>query len=569
MNSNGSGLDPARATLAIYGPRDLDCFARPLYIHDHSLVWMEGGEVIRLLQLERLTRRKHDNQLHRHLETLLDGENLPVSKPFDLVVVDSFAGRSFITDGGQLRYEAPLTTTLSTEVEKGWCLFREQEQPGYSVSHELAHVSSNLPFFGPFRENSLLLHVDGGARTSTCSVWVYRDGRIKLVKAHSELAYLSRLFHGNPLMHAILGEAGTHCGVPGKLMALASFGNYRPEVLGWLRRNQYFEAGLDDVLKSDWEDSWRVRSGFFESARREFGYEKAEFDTRDSFFQDIAAAVQHEFTSSILNELSELQELTKTQFLYLSGGCALNIVTNSQIRDSNIFEDLFIPPCCNDSGLALGAAAYVEWIKHGDMKPHSPFLNNWGLADATPRYDRQVIQEAAASLAVDKKVLGVCNGFGEVGPRALGNRSILAAADSADLRDKVSIEHKGREWYRPVAPVMRAEAVKRFTGMTPHHLSKFMLLQERVLPEYRRELEGAVHVNGTARIQTIFSRDDNPFLHDLLLCLEEEYGKAALLNTSFNAGGEPIVHTEVDALASARRMRLDACILNGRLLHLN
>ena len=226
---------------------------------------------------------------------------------------------------------------------------------------------------------------------------------------------------------------------------------------------------------------------------------------------------------------------------------------------------MFIPPCTNDSGLSIGAGAFVEQIKHGKVQPHGPYLNNWNLPD--PEFDYTMDDvEQVASLLVEEKVIAVCNAYAETGPRALGNRSILALANSKKLAKKVSEEYKRREWYRPVAPIMLEKNTKYFTGVEKvNHLSKYMLLDFEVLPDKRKEIEGVVHIDGTSRIQTIFDRNENQYMFDLLTILDNKYGVKALINTSFNIKGEPIVHTQDDAMRSAKNMKLDAVVINGQL----
>lgn len=164
------------------------------------------------------------------------------------------------------------------------------------------------------------------------------------------------------------------------------------------------------------------------------------------------------------------------------------------------------------------------------------------------------------------KVIGACNGYGEAGPRALGNRSLLCLANSKKLAQKVSMQHKQREWYRPVAPIMLAENTKYFTGLKEiNHLSKYMLLDFHILPEKQQEMEGAVHIDGTARIQSLFERTDNPYIWDVLTYLDKHHGIKAMINTSFNSKGEPIVHTEKDAISSAKKMRIDGVVLQGKI----
>jgi carbamoyltransferase len=260
----------------------------------------------------------------------------------------------------------------------------------------------------------------------------------------------------------------------------------------------------------------------------------------------------------------QLFEQGGAEALYYTGGSALNIVANTRIIESNIFKEVFIPPCTEDSGLALGAAAFGEGQKHGEIETHSPYLNNWRISNIWPEYNDEIIAQVA-ELLLQQKVIGVCNGYGEAGPRALGNRSILALANSKSLANKLSMEKKGREWYRPLAPVALEKNTKYFTEQQQIHLlSKFMLLDFKVLPEKQNELEGAIHADGTARFQTIFARDENPFLFDLLTYLDKKHGVKALINTSFNAGGEPIVHTGEDARKSANKMQLDGLVLNGK-----
>ena len=173
-----------------------------------------------------------------------------------------------------------------------------------------------------------------------------------------------------------------------------------------------------------------------------------------------------------------------------------------------------------------------------------------------------------AKLLLQNKVIAVANGLGEAGPRALGNRSILALANSKQLAKKVSEEHKNREWYRPVAPIMLHEIAEKVTDRKIHHLAKYMLLDFNILPEYRNVLQGITHIDGTARIQTISNKNENPFIYDLLKYLWKNHKIYALINTSFNQKGEPIVHTKNGALKSAKNMNLDAVIIDYKLTKL-
>jgi len=547
-------MDRNKPTLAVYGIQDREEYAHPFYVHDHNLAFMQNGEVKWFLQQERISRRKRDNTFHLHLKEILKEKKL-LAADYDLVFVDNVVGRTFLTRQGDARFEGPLNSRLQTDLEKGRCWWFGREKEAYVLNHELAHLLSCLPFFGNFKENSLLVHFDGGASISNFSAAIFRNNKLEWLEYHWDLKPFSTIYNANALVFAILGaklpEQNT---VPGKFMGFAGWGVPRQELKAWLNQNRFFQ------------NIWGKTSVFFEQAKQDFGVELKSFDQKNPFIQDVAASLQEIFIEQILNKLQELAEKTGAKNLYYTGGSALNIVANTRIVESGLFRQVFIPPCTEDSGLALGAAAFAEWKKHGSVRVHNSYLNNWNIEDYQSDFSSETIRQVAQMLA-DGKIIGVCNGYGEAGPRALGNRSILALAGSKRLAKEISINKKGREWYRPLAPVALEKNTRYFTGKTDiHPLSRFMLLDFKILPERREEMAGVVHADGTARFQTVFSHEENPFLYDLLEQLDCEHGVKALINTSFNCGGEPIVHTAEDALRSATKMQLDAVVLNG-ILH--
>lgn len=545
-------MDKSKPTLAIYGIQDRENYEYPLYVHDHNLALMQNGKVIYFLQQERISGRKRDNTFHIHLKSILKEKKL-IGKEYDLIFVDNVVGRTFLTQNGDVRFEAPLKEFLAYGPEQGKCWWFGKEKEACVLNHELAHIFSCLPFFGNFKENSLLVHFDGGASLSNFSACIFKNGKLKWEEYHWDLKPYSAIYNANALVFSIIGaKLAEQNSVPGRFMGFAGWGNYRPELEEWLVKNDLFQ------------DIWGKTSHFFERVLVDWGIELKSFDQHSKFIRDVATTLQHIFVKKILNKLSKLQERTGAEHLYYTGGSALNIVANTAIIKSKLFKNVFIPPCTEDSGLALGAAAYGEWLKHGKAETNSTYLNNWGIEGYKPDFSTETIQ-AVAKQITDGKIIGVANGFGEAGPRALGNRSILALANSKKLAQTISTEKKGREWYRPLAPVALEKNTKYFTGEdSVHRLSKYMLLDFNIPPEKQNELEGAVHSDGTARFQTIFKRSDNPFLHDLLHVLDEKYGIKALINTSFNLNGKPIVHTEEDAFFSAKKMKLDGLVLNGK-----
>lgn len=547
-------MDSQKATLAIYGIQDRENYKFPFYVHDHNLTLMRNGQVELFLQQERLSRRKRDNTLHIHLREILKERKI-LAADYDLVFVDNVVGRTFLTHAGDARFEAPLNHSLSTGLEKGKCWWFGAEKDAYILNHELAHIFSCLPFFGNFRENSLLVHFDGGASLSNFSAATFKNGKIEWIEYHWELKQLSTIFNANALVFSILGaKLPEQNAVPGKLMGFAGWGKYDANLESWLLENKLFQ------------NVWGKTSVFLKKAKAEFNIELSSFDQKNPFIQNVAATLQHIFVRQIMTKLAKLAEKTGAENLYYTGGSALNIVANTAIVSSGFFKNVFIPPCTEDSGLALGAAAFAEWLKHGKVEKHSPYLNNWNIENYQAAFSAETIKNVAEAIAAGK-VIGVCNGFGEAGPRALGNRSLLALASSKQLARRLSCEMKGREWYRPLAPIALEKNTRYFTGLeTIHPLSEYMLLDLPVLPEKQQEMEGAVHADGTARFQTLFTRENNPFLYDLLDYLDKNHKIRALINTSFNAAGEPIVHTREDALKSAQKMDVDGLVINGELV---
>ncbi|MGP1461203.1 MAG: carbamoyltransferase C-terminal domain-containing protein [Bacteroides sp.] len=549
----------ARATLAIYGIKDRNSLEFPAYIHDHNLCLMQDGQVRQYLQLERYTRRKYDNRLDLFLEELVGLGLLALPEEFDLVSVNAFVGNAFISQSGKLRFEAPILSALGEALEPAQAYYQYSDWEGralcaYNCSHELAHIASNIAFYGSFRENSLLIHFDGAASLSNFSAFHFHQGKLQLLEYGWEMKYLANFFNDNALSFALLGaKPGEHTSVPGKLMGYASWGRYDEGIAHWLFAHNYFK------------EYWHKEAEIVASARKELGIEVDCFDNQHDFWQHVAATLQDIFTQKLIAHISALQHQTRAQYLYYSGGCALNIVANTALIESGLFQEVFIPPCCNDSGLSLGAACLLELRKGNTIRPHTAYLNNLGIEDnAVPISDATI--EAIAQLLLRGSILGVCNGTAEAGPRALGNRSLIALADDVVLARHLSQDIKKREWYRPIAPIMLTTVADKITTSPVNHLAKYMLLDYKIKPEYAGGLTGVIHANGTTRIQTLDSEHDNPFMFRLLSYLYARHQILGLINTSFNVQGQPIVHTAADAIETSLKMGLDGLVLNHQLI---
>lgn len=551
----------SKPTLALYGIKDRNNAKYPAFVHDHNICIMQDGKILQYLQLERYTRRKYDNRLDLFIEELIENKTIDLPEDFDLVCANDFTGNAFISESGRWHFEANFQDKLSPDLiparaylndANTWC---GKELSAFCCPHELAHIFSCVPFYGELRENSLLVSFDGASSLGNYSAFLYRGGKLSLIENNwTDLGFASKIFNDNKLSFEMLGAASyEHCSVPGKLMGFASWGKYDPEIEIWLRENDFFNRYNNFS-----------GSGILDSIRKRFGDVCSGFDTHNAFLQDCAATLQHIFENAVLEKLTSLQEKFHADYLYYGGGCALNIVTNTKIVESGLFKDVFIAPCCNDSGLSIGAAAFLEIQKGNKIQFHNPYLCNAGLSETEYEVSDSEIK-AAAELLMQHKIAGICNGTAETGPRALGNRSLVALADSRELAQKISMEVKKREWYRPVAPIMLLENAKTAAEQKVSSLARFMLQDFTVKNEYREKMAGVVHANNTARIQTVADKSENPFMFRLLSFLHEKYGVDALINTSFNAQGEPIVHTVQQALQSAKKMNLDGIVINGKL----
>ena len=551
----------SKPTLAFYGIKDRNSFEYPAYVHDHNLCLMQDGKILQYLHLERHTRRKYDNRLDLFIEELIDSRAIELPDEFDLVGVNLFVGSAFISKNGRLHFEADRPKALSFNLQQANAYFQYNGWEGkqlnaYRCQHEVAHICSTMPFFGHFMDNSLLVSIDGGSSEGNYSAFLYRDGKYQLIEnGWDDLGYASKFFNDNALSFKMLGASpGEHCAVPGKLMGFASWGCYNPDIEKWLVENQYFK---------EW---WHNADDILRSVKDCFGV-VANFDTHDKFMQDCAATFQRIFENAILQKLKSLQQKYNCENLYYGGGCALNIVTNTKIVESGMFRNVYIAPCCNDSGLSIGAAALLERQKGNKIKIHSPYLNNVGIAiDNGPlTIDNETIKQTA-DIILNGGIIGICNGNGEAGPRALGNRSLIALPNDKQLSQRLSMTVKKREWYRPVAPIMLKKIAEKVTVQNVNPLAKFMLSDFEIKHEFDKDLCGVIHANQTARIQTLESENDNPFMYRLLKYLSDNHGIIALINTSFNVQGEPIVHTQEDAFRSAKQMNLGALVYNNQLI---
>jgi carbamoyltransferase len=351
----------------------------------------------------------------------------------------------------------------------------------------------------------------------------------------------------------------------GEVMGLAPYGKATAEPLAWLEEGE--------LKVPDWDER-RYRP--FASGGSDAVWEKSPHREE---WADLAWRVQEDTERVLIQRARWLHEQTGSRNLCIAGGVGLNCVANGKIAAQTPFENVFIQPAAGDDGIAIGCAYYGHLalakgkrtfvMRHAYLgREYDRFDLEEALRPAEVRVftraSRRIdIARETARLLADGSVVGWFQGRGEFGPRALGNRSILADPRDAAMKDRVNARVKHRQSFRPFAPVvLRERAADYFEGCVD---SPFMLLALRVKPEARDRIPAVVHVDGTARVQTI-EKEQNPLLYRLLKEFEERTGEAVLLNTSFNLRGEPIVEAPLDAMDTFLRTHLDALVIHDHLI---
>lgn len=280
-------------------------------------------------------------------------------------------------------------------------------------------------------------------------------------------------------------------------------------------------------------------------------------------FKDLAAKFSQEIFDRF--HTAAVRKLTEGYPLLIAGGCGLNCDWNSQWRACGLFESVFVPPCTNDTGSAIGTAIDAQRHFTGDAKIRwsvysgSSFVSDYDLTDPTGTFESTKLDLAhAARLLADGRILAWVQGRCEIGPRALGNRSLLAAPFDPAMHDRLN-EIKNREQYRPIAPVCLEEDVgEHFDWSGP---SPYMLYFQKV---YNTRLRAVTHVDGSARVQTV-SKANNPRLYSLLCEFKNITGVGVLCNTSLNFPGRGFINRTSDLVEYVSDRKLDGFVLDDRL----
>ena len=432
------------------------------------------------------------------------------------------------------------------------------------VSHHLAHAAS--AFFPSGFERAAILSIDGIGETAGSTLLKGIGDRISTIEMfdypHS-LGFLWEVFSGH------LGFSHYDAS---KVMGLAAYGN-------------------PDVFRHQFQQVVRVSGDSYAVSPEFLGFHASKFERLEALFglprfmdapleprhADIAAALQEATDAAARALVRRVKRKAPFEHLCIAGGVALNCVTNEIIRQSGEFDDIFIPSAPHDAGTAIGAAQMVHCAK--DKKPlqrgfSTPYLG--------PAYKRSEIEAAvkaaglkgrrskqpardAAEMIAAGKIVAWFQGRMEFGPRALGNRSLLADPRRPDMRNILNQKVKHREDFRPFAPSVMAEHADEWFDVGPHMTShEFMLFAPAVKAAQRDRIPAVMHQDGTARVQLV-SRKSNPRFHELIAHFHAQTGVPIVVNTSFN-DSEPIVCSPTDAIVTFRKSGIDALVMDDVVL---
>jgi carbamoyltransferase len=551
------------------------------FYHDSAACLIQDGRIVACAQEERFTRNKHDFSFPINAINYCLKEGKIAAQDLDFV---GFYEKPF------LKFERILYSYLANFPfsykafskalpfwlkEKIWIPHHIKRTLGYDkdvlmIEHHLSHAASSF-LVSPFQEAAILT-IDGVGEWAVATYGIGRQNQIELLKEQRFPHSLGLLY--NAFTYYLGFEVNSD---EYKVMGLAPYG-----------KPTYVDLIFKELvgLKED---------GSFQLNMKYFPYDHALSMINQKFFSlfqlfprlpsepieqkhmDIAASVQKATEEIMLKMARHLHRESSSPNLCLAGGVALNCVANGRILRESGFRKLFIQPASGDAGGAVGVAAYV----------YCTLLNNprnfvwehafWGPEFSDPEIE-QFLKErnlpyqkasqakliaSAARLLTQGKVIGWFQGRMEFGPRALGNRSILADPRNPEMKDIVNKKIKFREEFRPFAPAILEERVSDYFEIDCP--SPYMLLVAQVRPEKKGKIPAVTHVEGSARIQTV-NQTQSSLFYSVLQEFERLTGCPVLLNTSFNLKGEPIVCTPQDAYFTFIRSGLDYLIMGSFIL---
>jgi carbamoyltransferase len=545
-------------------------------LHDSSACIVRDGELLFAVAEERISRLKHDARFpEKAIQACLEFAKVRADELDDVCFGWPTAGFEFrhdlklyATGKRPITYLDALNSTLHffsmwhqrTGAKRFVQRFGAPRGRMRFIQHHLAHALSAYAYSG-FDEAAVVI-MDGHGATEATSIWHGRGGRIDHILT-IEFPDSLGLFYGE-----FTEFLGFHRNSDEwKVMGLAPYG----------------QPGIDlgrfiDVQAKPYHVHTRqlMNSGApFAAMIPALGVPReaeSEITDRD---KNIAYAVQEACEIAMMNVVRLALEKTRSKNLCLAGGVALNSKANGKIAASGLVEKIFVQPAASDDGVALGAAL-APYLDNGGKVPNKAMRHAYlgpafddeaielALRTFKLRYSRRSdVAATAAELLSQGKILGWFQGRMEFGPRALGNRSILADPRDPEMNAKVNNAVKFREWWRPFAPSFKKEAAGEYLESAAD--SPFMILTAQVRPEKRGVIPSVTHVDGSARPQTV-EKEINPLYWRLIDEFGKRTGVPVIMNTSFNLRGEAIVNTPTDAIRTFFSSGMDALVIGSFLV---
>ncbi|MDQ3933047.1 MAG: carbamoyl transferase NodU family protein [Actinomycetota bacterium] len=475
--------------------------------HDSNVAIADGSRTLLHLEAERVLRRKHARANAEEMQSVVQAALDYVSADVQDVTEVLLAAWSsdFDPNGFELlgRWVVPIVT-----------------------GHHANHIACA---FGVGFETGLALCADGGSEDGMTSIYAVTGHRVRRL-ARLDDSFTTGRTYGTVTQLVVQPQfRAAHSTDAGKLLGLAAHGSKDEAIRSLIVQHEaalkrLHTEGVDELLKA-----FGLADGYsrpWEDARR----------------RDVAATMQDEWEKRLLQLLGGYQGPREVA---LVGGCAMNVVANGRLARAGLFDRVHIPFAASDAGQALGAL----WNRRPHLATADPYLGRGFGRDLTPAVAGAIAEDLIAG-----RTVALYHGRSESGPRALGHRSILAIPSSVDVRRNLSERIKGREPYRPVAPVIREEDLERFFNTTV--ASRYMCFAHSATAVLRREAPAIVHADGTSRVQTV-AKQQEPVLHAILERLAELGKLPVLANTSMNVAGEPMVDSPAEALRFFARAPVD------------
>ncbi len=583
------------------------------YYHDSAAVLLQNGNILAAAQEERFTRKKHDAAFPANAIKYCLCESGNKLTEIDAVVFYdkplvkferlletylAYAPRGFSSFAKAmpiwLKEKLYLKSLLKKELAQTASIKVSQLPALLFSEHHLSHAASSF-YPSPFKKSAVLC-LDGVGEWATSSAWIGNDSALDLQWEINFPHSLGLLYSAFTYYTGFKVNSGEY-----KLMGLAPYGEPK-----------YTDIILNNLIDIKDDGTFRLDMSFFdyciglkmtnEKFSELFGEKpRASESDLSQKHMDIASSIQ-QVTEMIVTKLANtLHKETGEKNLCLAGGVALNCVANGKLIKQSQFENIWIQPAAGDAGGALGAAL-VAWnqstsVENNNNIKLSDGMHGAYLGPSYPEsytrqqlkpyyavyedYGTQTLYQKVAELLADQNVIGWFQGRMEFGPRALGNRSIIADPRSTDMQSTLNLKIKFRESFRPFAPAILDTHVNKIFDLD--RSSPYMQIVANVLPEYRialneehlsgiekltvkrSEFPAITHVDYSARIQTVHE-STNPKFYSLLLAFHQQTNCPMLVNTSFNVRGEPIVCTPEDAYRCFMRTNMDYLVINNLLL---